>query len=155
MNSLTGKLKRLSTIAPDGGFAARSRALVTALPQEERRLFFAFRFRPLAIGAFAVAAFAVIGSAAAGLFGSPRYGALSAANIQHELDNLQINIHLQEIELAQAVGPTVVAAITEVADTKPVRHLNKALLQTEQEQFGIEREAGGESVDELLQRVIF
>lgn len=149
-------LKRLNAIVPDGGFAARSRPLVTALPHEARRGFFLFPARFFAVGAFAAAFLALAGTALTiALRSAPNYSALSSANIQNELDSLDINIHLQEIELAVSVNKAIALAITEVSDTRPVRHLNKTLLETEQAKFSPDAGSGGEGVDELLRRVIF
>lgn len=73
--------------------------------------------------------------------------------LKEEFENFSINIHLQEISYRQDINQTIASALTEISDSR-VNHLNRSILESEQNlinEAGMER---GSDIDELLNKVI-
>jgi len=147
-------LKTLSESAPSPSFARGSKALIVSSPQN--RPFFFYALKPAVFAALTfslVAAFGIYFAGTAGNGGVPEYVSLDSQNLRDEFDTLQLSITLDEIAYRQTVHRTIASALTEIS-SDDVAHLNRSVLETEQNSFDIDTSSNSE-IDDLLETIIF
>lgn len=148
------QLERLRQISPDPRFAARARLSVLSQKQNISYIetFVSFVKKPMVVGsfAFALALFVLISV----LSPTVSVSSLKDTNtLNQEISDLSINIHLKEISYQQNADSMIMAAITEIKDTK-VSHLNQKTLNSESQNLNIENN-NTEDINKLLDTVIF
>ncbi|MEW6617411.1 MAG: hypothetical protein AB1333_03275 [Patescibacteria group bacterium] len=115
-------------------------------------MFVSFVQKPMVVGsfAFALALFVLISV----LSPTVSVSSLKDTNtLNQEISDLSINIHLKELSYQQNADSMIMAAITEIKDTK-VSHLNQKTLNSESQNLNIENN-NTEDINKLLDTVIF
>jgi hypothetical protein len=130
-NDIIEQLKTLKTIAPDEGFAQRSRTFIlSAVPDQTTRR--QVRFIPWLqfAGALAFAALLLLISPLLPSAQPVLSSSLDPARLANEFNGLSVNLQLQEVHYQQGTNQTVTSAMNEIVDTK-TRHLNPDTLNAE------------------------
>lgn len=148
------QLERFRQISPNPNFAARARLSILSHKQHISYIdeFVSFVRKPIVVGSLA---FAVVFFALISIF-SPTPTISSFKDIEtlnQEVGALSINIHLKELSYQQNADSMIMAAITEIKDTK-ASHLNSKTLNSESQNLNIENK-NTENIDKLLDTVIF
>lgn len=148
------QLERLRHISPDPVFATRTRLAVLSQKQKlsYQDIVISFIRRPVVVGSFACALLLFV------LFSvfspTPTISSLKNADaLNDEIDALSINIRLKELSYQQNADTMIMAAITEIKDTK-AGHLNLGTLNSESQGFNLE-DNKTEDINTLLDTVIF
>jgi len=148
------QLEQLRQISPNPQFAARTRLSILSQKQNISYMdvFVSFVQKPMVIGsfAFALALFALISIL------SPTVTVSSLKDtetLNQEISDFSINIHLKELSYQQNADSMIMAAITEIKDTK-TSHLNQKTLNSESQDLNIENK-NTEDINKLLDTVIF
>ncbi len=148
------QLKRLRDISPDPIFTARTRLAVLSQKQKlsYRDIFVSFMRQPVVIGSFACA---LLFFALFSVFSpTPTITSLKNAEaLNNEVNALSINVHLKELSYQQNADSMIMAAITEIRDTK-AGHLNSGTLNLESQGFNLQKNQT-EDINKLLDTVIF
>lgn len=154
-NDLISQLKTFKTIAPDEGFARRSRTLILAAvpsrPESVRGRIMPWFFQ--LSGALAFAALLLLVSP---LLPSARpvlSSSLDPERLAGEFNNLPVNIQLQEVRYQQGTNQTVTSAMNEVAGTE-TRHLNPDTLNDETTLLPTLENQTSADIEALLEEVI-
>jgi len=152
MKNLAKQLKTLSVIEPDVEFVAATRRGILVVPGKRRSM---WGVAPLWATAFAMLNVSII-TATSLTRPSPALSAVENPELlSQEFNNLTINVELEAITYRQTVDQTIASALNEIS-SNTMRHLNKELLQSEEERFDVLIEAGNNSeIDTLLNKVIF
>lgn len=148
MEHIIHKLKKLNTIEPSPLFREKSRGLVLCVTPRP-----VIDWKSLVwAGVFSMALLLlVVVKTLTGAGSSPV--SLDTDRLKGELRNLSINIQLNEIAYGQRVNQTIAAAIDEITNDQ-IKHLNKNLLESEDDAINLE-ESNGSEVDTLLEKVLF
>lgn len=147
-SDLIQQLKTLKAIAPEEGFARRSRTLILARAPERPNIALWFQLA----GALTFAALL--------LFLSPLFpsaqpvlsSSLDPARLADEFNGLSVNIQLDEIRYQQGADLTITSAMNEIADTR-TRHLNPATLNAETPTLAADEDQMGTHINALLDEV--
>jgi|GEM_PF-2026975 len=148
------QLEQLRQISPDPRFAARVRLSVLSRKQNISYIDAAISFvrKPIVIGSFALALALFVFISV--LSPAVSVSSLKDANtLNQEISDLSINIHLKELSYQQNADSMIMAAITEIKDTK-VSHLNQKTLNSESQGLNIENN-NTKDINKLLDTVIF
>ena len=149
------QLKKFSAVKPDEGYSKGSLALIVSSPKKTG-LFFGFLKSTLA-GVAVFSLVAVVGVYLVGIWGEGEqtpYVSLNSEDIASELADLNINIELEEVEYRQSVHHAIASALDEISSDE-VSHLNRSLLEAEQDLFGDIDSSLEDEIDDLLKSVIF
>ncbi len=147
MQKLLQQLHNLKTIEPSPAFREKSRGLILKIPPKTNYI----EWRTLSWAGITamVLLILVIGSN----LSKPVISSLDENRLNKELNNLNINIQLQEISYQQKINQTIASALNEISDND-VRHLNKSLLETEQNNINA-NDSFNPEIDKLLNQIIF
>jgi hypothetical protein len=149
-NDIITQLKTLKAIAPDEGFARRSRTLVLAATPD--------RAEPVRIAPWlqlaSALAFAALLLVISPLFPSAQpvlSSSLDAARLASEFNNLPVNVQLQEIRYQQNANQTIASAVNEITNTS-TNHLNTDTITNEAPTLSTDDETGAH-IDALLNEI--
>lgn len=147
------QLKTLKVIAPDEGFARRSRALIlSAAPgmPAHRQMHVALWFQ--LAGAVAFTALILLISPLLPSAQPVLSSSLDPARLAGEFNGFSVNIQLQEVRYQQGANRTVTAAMNEIADTE-TRHLNPDTLNAETPSLASLENQTGADIETLLEEI--
>ncbi len=150
------QLKQLKRISPSPAFMARTKIEILAEKPKLSYgdLFYFWMKKPAVIGSFAFIAVCI----ALVSFLSPSPTASSLQNpemISEEMNALAINVHLKELTYQKNADSMIMAAITEIKDSKS-SHLNPSILDEESSKFdSLYEQSDNENINKLLDSVIF
>jgi len=156
-NEIINQLKKLKSIEPNEAFWQRSKSLILIqrpAPVFSVKYWFSAPVLNLA-AVFAVLVVFVVGlnfyfsTDAAKVLATT---SLDAQSLSREFQELNINIQLEEVKYEQGVNQTITSALTEIGSNS-IKHLNPALLESEQKNFSSD-DLNGEQIDKLLDQLI-
>jgi hypothetical protein len=148
------QLGRLKTISPNPTFASQTRLAVLSQKQKLSYwdVFTSIIQKPVVVVSFASLFLIIIVTSL--LSPTPTISSLkNPEELNNEIDALSINIHLKEISYQQNADSMIMAAITEIRDTK-TGHLNADTLESESKSLD-NTNTNKDDINKLLETVIF
>lgn len=147
MKDIIKQLNHLKNIEPSSAFKEKSRGLILCVSPKTNRI----EWRSLLWAGFATI-FLLIFVTVSNL-SKTTISSLDANRLNKEFSNFNINIQLQEIAYQQTLNQTIASALNEISNNN-IKHLNKSLLETEQNNVNINDSANPE-IDQLLNEILF